>query len=84
MPQLLPGARVDLVCDIASKQISKQHDLSKPQGVRGRISDNRQLRDVLGGEPSITLEHGLAVSYPWIEKELEKAGRIQKLALAQG
>lgn len=75
---------VDLVCIIAGKRISKQHDLSMPQGVRGRNSDNRRLRDVLGWEPSITLEHGLAVTYPWIEKELEKAGRIQKLALAQG
>jgi GDP-D-mannose 3', 5'-epimerase len=75
---------VDLVCIIAGKRISKQHDLSMPQGVRGRNSDNRRLRDVLGWEPSITLEHGLAVTYPWIEKELEKAGRIQKLAFAQG
>jgi len=75
---------VDLVCDIAGKRISKQHDLNKPQGVRGRNSDNRRLRDVLGWEPSITLKRGLAVTYSWIEKELEKAGRIQKLVLAQG
>src|SRR6267142_2356581 len=75
---------VDLVCDIAGKRISKQHDLNKPKGVRGRNSDNRRLRDVLGWEPSITLKRGLAVTYSWIEKELEKAWRIQKLVLAQG
>jgi GDP-D-mannose 3',5'-epimerase len=75
---------VDLVCEIAGKRLTKKHDLAKPQGVRGRNSDNRRLRGVLGWEPSITLEHGLAITYPWIEKELEKAGRIQKLAYAQG
>ena len=75
---------VDLVCNIAGKRLSKQHHLSEPQGVRGRNSDNRRLRDVLGWEPSFILEHGLAVTYPWIEKELESAWRIQKLVFAQG
>lgn len=67
---------VDLVAGIAGKQLVKQHDLTKPQGVRGRNSDNRQLRRVLGWEPSISLEQGLAVTYAWIERELEKTGRL--------
>jgi GDP-D-mannose 3',5'-epimerase len=74
---------VDLVCQIAGKQLTKQHDLGKPQGVRGRNSDNQRLREVLRWEPSITLEQGLSRTYPWIEKELEKAGRIEKQFLAQ-
>jgi len=69
---------VDLVCSIAGKQLTKKHDLSQPQGVRGRNSDNRRLREVLGWEPSISLEHGLELTYAWIERELEKAGRVQK------
>jgi GDP-D-mannose 3', 5'-epimerase len=69
---------VDLVTGIAGKQLVKKHDLSKPQGVRGRNSDNSQLRRVLGWEPSISLERGLAVTYAWIEQELEKAGRVSK------
>jgi nucleoside-diphosphate-sugar epimerase len=69
---------VDLVCGIAGKQLTRNHDLSKPQGVRGRNSDNRLLRDVLGWEPSLSLEKGLSLTYSWIENELAKAGRVEK------
>jgi GDP-D-mannose 3', 5'-epimerase len=67
---------VDLVCEIAGKSLTKQHDTSKPQGVRGRNSDNERLREVLGWEPGTTLEDGLGETYRWIEAELAKAGRI--------
>jgi GDP-D-mannose 3', 5'-epimerase len=63
---------VDLVCTVAGKRLHKRHDLSKPQGVRGRNSDNSRLREVLGWEPAITLEQGLAVTYKWIESEIMK------------
>jgi GDP-D-mannose 3', 5'-epimerase len=68
---------LDIISKIAGKRLRKQHDLSKPQGVRGRNSDNTRLRQVLGWEPSITLEEGLAVTYDWIENELRAAGRIK-------
>jgi GDP-D-mannose 3', 5'-epimerase len=67
---------VDLVSSVANKQLIKRHDLSKPQGVRGRNSDNTRLNSVLGWEPSISLESGLEVTYKWIEEELRKAGRL--------
>jgi GDP-D-mannose 3',5'-epimerase len=67
---------VDLVAGVADKRISKRHNIQGPQGVRGRNSDNSLLRKVLGWEPSIMLKHGLAITYPWIEKELRKAGRL--------
>jgi nucleoside-diphosphate-sugar epimerase len=67
---------VDLVCEIAGKRLIKYHDLTKPQGVRGRNSDNSRLREVLGWEPQIRLRDGLTVTYKWIECELRKAGRI--------
>jgi GDP-D-mannose 3', 5'-epimerase len=63
---------VDLVANAAGKRIRMRHDLGKPQGVRGRNSDNTRLRKVLGWEPSVTLEQGLAVTYKWIEKEVNK------------
>jgi len=69
---------VDLVCSVAGKRLEKRHDLSKPQGVRGRNSDNRRLRQVLGWEPSQPLRQGLPVTYAWIESELGKAGRVSK------
>ena len=67
---------VDLVAGIAGKRISKKHDLSRPQGVRGRNSDNSLLNRTLGWEPSISLEQGLSVTYNWIHQELVKQGRI--------
>lgn len=70
---------VDLVCKVSGKHLRKVHDLSKPQGVRGRNSDNRKLREVLGWEPSISLEDGLRVTYGWIESALGKAAAQKTL-----
>ena len=63
---------VDLISGIAGKRLVKVHDHTKPQGVRGRNSDNTRLRQVLGWEPSISLSKGLVPTYHWIEKEVEK------------
>jgi GDP-D-mannose 3', 5'-epimerase len=64
---------VDLVANAAGKRISKRHNLTGPQGVRGRNSDNSRLQDVLGWQPSIKLEQGLAITYKWIESEVHKS-----------
>ena len=74
---------IDLVSEIAGKKLRKRHDLSKPQGVRGRNSDNSLLSRVLGWEPKISLEEGLANTYKWIENELRKAGRLPAVAAGQ-
>ncbi len=66
----------DLICRIAGKKLQRRHDLGKPQGVRGRNSDNTRLRKVLGWEPTISLETGLALTYRWIEQELHNSGRV--------
>jgi nucleoside-diphosphate-sugar epimerase len=60
----------DIIAKIADVQISKKH-IDGPQGVRGRNSDNTKLREVLGWEPAITLEDGLAKTYEWIEAEVK-------------
>jgi len=67
---------VDLVAEIAGKKIRKRYDTSKPQGVRGRNSDNSKLRSVLGWEPRTPLREGLVPTYRWIEGELRRAGRL--------
>jgi nucleoside-diphosphate-sugar epimerase len=61
---------VGLVAGIAGKTLTTRHDPSKPQGVRGRNSDNSRLREVLGWEPATPLEDGLRTTYGWIESEL--------------
>jgi len=72
---------VDIVAGIARKRIVKRHDPTKPQGVRGRNSDNTKLRRVLGWEPTISLEDGLSRTYRWIHEELGKTGRLAQEAL---
>lgn len=66
----------DLVTKVAGKSLTKRHDLTKPQGVRGRNSDNNRIVQVLGWQPTISLEQGLEITYAWIEGELKKAKRI--------
>jgi nucleoside-diphosphate-sugar epimerase len=73
---------IDMVADIAGKRIRKRYDLSKPQGVRGRNSDNTRLRQVLRWEPQIGLREGLKQTYQWIESQLRRAGRVENLAVA--
>jgi GDP-D-mannose 3',5'-epimerase len=73
----------DLVCDIAGKTLVKRHDASKPQGVRGRNSDNSRVKEILGWAPRISLRDGLDVTYRWIESELQRQGRIQAVAAAE-
>ena len=63
---------VDMIAKIANKKIKKKYDLSKPQGVRGRNSDNRLIKKLLNWQPSIPLEQGLKIIYDWIEKQVKK------------
>lgn len=67
---------VDLVATVAGKRIRRRHNLTAPQGVRGRNSDNSRLREVLGWEPSTALQDGLRETYGWIQKQLELEGRV--------
>jgi nucleoside-diphosphate-sugar epimerase len=71
---------VDMVAKIAGKRIGKNYDVTKPQGVRGRNSDNTRLREVLNWEPRVSLEQGLEVTYHWIAGELQKQSAERQTA----
>lgn len=62
---------VNMIAKLAGKKISKKYDPTKPQGVRGRNSDNTLLKQVLAWEPQVSLEEGLAKTYAWIENQLK-------------
>ena len=64
---------VDMVSDIAGKTLVKQHDLTKPQGVRGRNSDNALIREKLGWAPSEPLRKGLERTYAWIQEQVQSS-----------
>ena len=59
-----------MILEIAGKDGITLRHVNGPQGVRGRNSDNRRLRDVLGWQPAVPLRHGLEPTYRWIEKQM--------------
>jgi len=61
---------VDLVEDIAGTTVEREYNLSAPQGVRGRNSDNTLILEKLGWEPSISLRDGMSETYKWIYGQL--------------
>ncbi len=61
---------VDLVADIAGISVTRRHDLSAPQGVRGRNSDNTLILEKMGWEPSIKLRDGLTRTYDWVRAQV--------------
>jgi len=67
---------VDIVEDIAQVRLERRYDLSAPKGVNGRNSDNTQIKDLLGWEPSTPLRVGMERTYRWIFDEL-KSGRLK-------
>ena len=60
----------DMIAAHAGVQIEKRHDLSKPQGVRGRNADLTLMRDALGYSPRVPLVDGMGRLYDWIERQV--------------
>ncbi len=61
---------VDIVEDIAGVRLQRRYLLDAPKGVRGRNSDNTCIQEVLGWEPSVSLQVGLEVTYRWIHDQM--------------
>jgi nucleoside-diphosphate-sugar epimerase len=70
---------IDIVSKIAGKKIKKRYDTSKPQGVRGRNSDNTKIKKLLKWAPSTPLEVGLEKTYRWIEQQIKEGKYKEKI-----
>lgn len=64
---------IDIISDLAGITVERAHDLSAPQGVRGRNSDNTLIMERLGWEPSTTLRDGLERTYEWVHSQVVAA-----------
>ena len=64
------------VIEASGKQDITLRHVDGPQGVRGRNSDNRRLRTVLGWEPSTPIRQGLQPTYRWIAERVCNARRL--------
>lgn len=61
---------VSIVEDIAQVKAVRKYDLSAPQGVRGRNSDNSMIINELGWEPNTKLRTGLRHTYNWVMTQI--------------
>lgn len=57
---------VDIAEEIAGVELERTYDLSAPQGVRGRNSDNTLIKQELNWEPSTSLHSGMERLYAWV------------------
>jgi Nucleoside-diphosphate-sugar epimerases len=64
---------VDIVEEIAGISVDRQHDLSAPQGVRGRSSDNAEIVRRYGWAPGISLADGLERTYRWVYDQVKSS-----------
>jgi nucleoside-diphosphate-sugar epimerase len=62
----------ELAIAASGKDIQIRHDVSKPQGVRGRNADLTLVKQVLGWWPTISLEIGMDATYRWIAEQVKK------------
>ena len=58
------------VAEISGKEIEPYFDTTKPEGDKARCADYSKAKEILGWEPTISLDEGLRESYEWIEKQI--------------
>jgi GDP-D-mannose 3',5'-epimerase len=68
----------DLIEGIAGTNLTRVYDTTAPQGVYGRGSDNRLLRQVTGWEPSTSLQTGLEALYGWVEAQVREDASVAR------
>ncbi|CAF4208488.1 unnamed protein product [Didymodactylos carnosus] len=61
---------IGYIAEIDQVSVQLNH-IPGPMGVRGRNSDNRLIKKVLGWAPTTTLKEGLKATYKFIKHELE-------------
>jgi len=66
---------VEIVAGVAGKRIHIQHDVSQPQGVRGRNANIQMAHRILHWKPNVSLEEGLKRTYTWINEQVRKTAK---------
>ena len=59
------------IAEISGKGIKPIFDTTKPEGDKARCADYTKAKEILGWEPTVSLEKGLRESYVWIEKQIK-------------
>lgn len=66
----------EMIIGISGKELSIEHDLSKPTGTDKYAADTRTMKAEIGWEPSTPLEEGLRDVYEWAAEELESSKQL--------
>ena len=61
---------VSITEEIAGIKVDRRYNLSAPQGVRGRTSDNTMMREIYDWEPTTSLLSGLTKTFEWVYNEM--------------
>ena len=61
---------IDMIAGIANKKVEKKHNLTKPQGVRSRSADLKNVKEIINWEPNYTLRNTMKWLYCWVNNEI--------------
>jgi GDP-D-mannose 3',5'-epimerase len=61
---------IDIVEDIAGIKLKRRYNLGAPKGVRGRCSENTEIKKTLGWAPEIRLHDGMEKTYRWVREQM--------------
>jgi nucleoside-diphosphate-sugar epimerase len=68
---------VEIVEVIAGITVKRNYNLSAPQGVNGRNSDNSKIQEYLGWAPDTSLRVGMKKTYEWIYGQMTEGARVK-------
>jgi GDP-D-mannose 3',5'-epimerase len=71
---------IDFIEEIADYKVERNYQLDKPNGVRGRSSDNSFVYEKIKWKPKLTLREGLLKTYKWIENQINSGSNIEKFS----
>lgn len=66
-----------MVIGISGKTLTIKN-ISGPEGVRGRNSDNKKIKDELSWAPSAPLLEGITTTYQWIYQQVNRLNNVQR------
>lgn len=69
----------EMVIGVSGKKLTIKHDLTKPQGVRGRNSNNDFIFEKIGWKPTSKLIDGLIPTYKWIEQQINLKNQSERV-----
>jgi len=69
---------IEIIEEIANYKVEKKYLLQKPKGVRGRSSDNKLIKSIVGWSPKYSLKKGIQKTYDWIYKDITQNNNNNK------